>query len=438
MLPAIPILRSFPMFDDFWWLWLLPLAALFWFVAGRPGRRRERPPPSTDQLSTRADETVTLAAAQTTQPLEAKPKPRFQPAPEPGPDSLLADEAELRAAYRAMEEENERRLAEREAADAQARLEAAQRAAEEAARAETQRRAAEAQARAAAEAAAQASALEAARLEAARQEAARLESERIEAERAEAQRREALRREAEAAAQAARERQAAEAAARAEAERQAAARLEAERQAAARLEAQRLEAERLEAERREAERVDRLRREAEREAAEAAARAEAARIEAQQRAAEESARADAERQRAAAAPARGRVPEETLVMVVDDSKVVRVKTSRLLTGQRYRVAVAEDGSEALRLMAGAPPDVLITDVEMPGMDGFELARHVRGNAATRELPIIMITSADDRLKQAAAEAGVTVLLGKPYPEEVLMDHIARLARVQATAPAAAT
>ena len=110
-------------------------------------------------------------------------------------------------------------------------------------------------------------------------------------------------------------------------------------------------------------------------------------------------------------------------MVADDSKVVRVKTSRVLAKQEYRVALAEDGMDAVKLMGDAMPDVLITDVEMPGMDGFELTRHVRSNPATANMPIIMITSSDEKHRAEAMAAGVTVLMGKPYEEEALLAQI---------------
>lgn len=129
-----------------------------------------------------------------------------------------------------------------------------------------------------------------------------------------------------------------------------------------------------------------------------------------------------------------RRPEDTLVMVADDSKVVRVKTSRLLAQFGYRVVLAEDGTQAAQLIEHELPVVLITDVEMPGMDGFELTRHVRAHPRAAGIPIIMITSADDRLKQAAAEAGVTLVLGKPYPEEQL---IACIENARLKAPLAA-
>jgi CheY-like chemotaxis protein len=182
------------------------------------------------------------------------------------------------------------------------------------------------------------------------------------------------------------------------------------------------EAARIEAERRAAEEAARA--EAERLAAEEAARAQTER-----RAAEQAAQAEAERAAAAAAAARAqppvaaaraRRPEETLVMVADDSKVVRVKTSRLLAAHRYRVVLAEDGDQAARLIEEEVPLVLITDVEMPGLDGFALTRHVRSHPRAKDIAIIMVTSADDRLKEAAAEAGVTLVLGKPYEEAALL------------------
>jgi CheY-like chemotaxis protein len=247
-----------------------------------------------------------------------------------------------------------------------------------------------------------------------RRDLERREAERLQAERAETARREAVRREAERAEAARLEAEWIETArletARLEAARLEAARIEAERQAAARAEAERLEAERLDADRREADRRDAERRESERQATE---------------------RVAAER---AAAAARPRHAEDTLVMVVDDSKVVRVKTSRLLAPLRYRIALAEDGADALARIDAEMPHVVITDVEMPDVDGFELTRRLRADRRTAHLPIIMVTSADDRLGEAALEAGVTVLLGKPYDDQVLIGHIARLTGVADAQP----
>ncbi|WP_281193208.1 response regulator [Candidatus Accumulibacter aalborgensis] len=113
-------------------------------------------------------------------------------------------------------------------------------------------------------------------------------------------------------------------------------------------------------------------------------------------------------------------------MVADDSKVVRIKTGRLLSAHQYQVVVAEDGLDAARQIGSSLPDVLVTDVDMPGMGGFELTRQLRGDPRTAHVPIIMVTSDSEQLRSEAAAAGVNVILGKPYPEEQLIAHIQRL------------
>ena len=128
---------------------------------------------------------------------------------------------------------------------------------------------------------------------------------------------------------------------------------------------------------------------------------------------------------AALAPAEPepRTPEQCLVMVADDSKVVRVKTSRLLAKHAYRVALAEDGQDALRQIADELPDVLITDVEMPNLDGFALTRQLRNDPRTAHIPIVMITADDVKHRAEALNAGVSVLLSKPYPEDELLSYL---------------
>lgn len=216
------------------------------------------------------------------------------------------------------------------------------------------------------------------------------------------------------------------------AERKEALRLEAEQRAREQAEAQRAEEARLRAERIEAERRAQAQAEAERARIEAA-RAEALR-QAQAQAAHERREAEAASARAGregdqatppAAPS-GALP---LVMVADDSKVVRVKTSRLLAARGFRVALAEDGAQALEMIGKELPQVLVTDVEMPHLDGLDLTRRLRADLRTAELPVIMITSADDRLADVAREAGVTVLMGKPYGEQDFVAQVARLAGV---------
>ncbi len=117
------------------------------------------------------------------------------------------------------------------------------------------------------------------------------------------------------------------------------------------------------------------------------------------------------------------------VMVVDDSLTVRKITSRLLAREDYQVLTAKDGIDALEQLAELRPDVMLVDVEMPRMDGFDLTRNVRGHDKLKRIPIIMITSRTaDKHRNYAMEVGVNVFLGKPYQEEELLEHIAYLVR----------
>jgi chemosensory pili system protein ChpA (sensor histidine kinase/response regulator) len=115
-----------------------------------------------------------------------------------------------------------------------------------------------------------------------------------------------------------------------------------------------------------------------------------------------------------------------LVMVVDDSLTVRKITGRMLTREGYEVASAKDGVDALQQLQDMKPDLILLDVEMPRMDGFEFARNVRSDEATRNIPIIMITSRTaDKHRNHAMELGVNEYMGKPYQEEQLLALIKR-------------
>lgn len=134
-------------------------------------------------------------------------------------------------------------------------------------------------------------------------------------------------------------------------------------------------------------------------------------------------------QRVAAPPPGKAAPEEPpaqpLVMVVDDSLTVRKVTTRLLTRAGYRVATAKDGMDALEQVGETLPDVMLLDIEMPRMDGFELTKHLRRDAKTQHLPIIMITSrAADKHRDYAMQLGANAYLGKPYQEDELLQQIA--------------
>ena len=113
------------------------------------------------------------------------------------------------------------------------------------------------------------------------------------------------------------------------------------------------------------------------------------------------------------------------VMVVDDSLTVRKITGRLLAREGYQVLIAKDGVEALEQLLDVVPDVMLVDIEMPRMDGFDLTRNVRADARLKHVPIIMITSRTaDKHRNYAFEIGVNHYLGKPYQEEELLRLVA--------------
>jgi len=113
-----------------------------------------------------------------------------------------------------------------------------------------------------------------------------------------------------------------------------------------------------------------------------------------------------------------------VVMVVDDSLTVRKITGRLLEREGFQVVTAKDGVDGLQHLQEVKPDVMLVDIEMPRMDGFEFTRNVRAHADTRDIPIIMITSRTaDKHRNYAFELGVNVFLGKPYQEDELLAHI---------------
>ncbi|MDE2428247.1 MAG: Hpt domain-containing protein [Burkholderiales bacterium] len=112
------------------------------------------------------------------------------------------------------------------------------------------------------------------------------------------------------------------------------------------------------------------------------------------------------------------------VMVVDDSLTVRRVTQRLLTREGYQVILAKDGIDALEQLQSVTPDVMLVDIEMPRMDGFDLTRNVRSDARTSHIPIIMITSRTaDKHRNYAKELGVNEYFGKPYREDDLLEAI---------------
>ena len=119
--------------------------------------------------------------------------------------------------------------------------------------------------------------------------------------------------------------------------------------------------------------------------------------------------------------------DRPLAMVVDDSITVRRVMERFLERNGMRVVTARDGIDAISVLQDGKPDVILLDIEMPNMDGYEFAKHVRNDERVSAVPIIMITSrVGDKHRARAIEIGVNDYLGKPYQDEQLLDAIRRL------------
>lgn len=130
-----------------------------------------------------------------------------------------------------------------------------------------------------------------------------------------------------------------------------------------------------------------------------------------------------------------------LILVVDDSAVARAKLRRLFSTSGYRVEVASDGVEALDLLAKSPVSVLITDLEMPNMNGFELIAHVQGGLDTEDIPIIAITGHDELQARVHDFQNLYGIFKKPWNDRELLKRVQALASLrgsaaQATAAAA--
>ena len=118
---------------------------------------------------------------------------------------------------------------------------------------------------------------------------------------------------------------------------------------------------------------------------------------------------------------------EPTVMVVDDSITIRKVTTRFLERNNYKVVTAKDGVDALQKLQKMVPQLILLDIEMPRMDGYELAGQLRKDERLMNVPIIMITSrTGDKHRDRAQEVGVDRYLGKPYNEAELLNHIQEL------------
>ena len=126
-----------------------------------------------------------------------------------------------------------------------------------------------------------------------------------------------------------------------------------------------------------------------------------------------------------------RYDERRLIMIVDDSVTVRKVTTRLLERQGYDVVTAKDGVDAIEQLETIKPDLMLLDIEMPRMDGFEVTNLVRHHEIHRDLPIIIITSrTGEKHRERALSLGVNQYMGKPFQEETLLENIESLLTVR--------
>lgn len=124
-----------------------------------------------------------------------------------------------------------------------------------------------------------------------------------------------------------------------------------------------------------------------------------------------------------------RVAARRVALVVDDSLTARRAAAQLMREADFEVRTAIDGIEAAALLDKQVPDIVLVDMEMPRMNGLELTVHVRSREATRDVPVIMITSrSTEKHRRQAQAAGVNVYVTKPFAEDALLEHVARLTR----------
>lgn len=118
---------------------------------------------------------------------------------------------------------------------------------------------------------------------------------------------------------------------------------------------------------------------------------------------------------------------EKKILIVDDCDTTRKLLSYIVRERGYKIFVASNGLEALEVMAGNPVDLVVTDLNMPQMDGLELSRNLKGQVPYKDIPIIMVTTESGEAdRKMGFEAGVTTYLTKPFSPQRLLYEIEKL------------
>lgn len=133
---------------------------------------------------------------------------------------------------------------------------------------------------------------------------------------------------------------------------------------------------------------------------------------------------------AATSPATAASPERLPLLVVDDSAVVRAKLLKLFSEAGHEVVAARDGVEAMELLGQTRFGVLITDLEMPNMDGFELIKAVQGAMATEDLPIIAISGHEELHARLHQVQGLYGMFHKPWNDRELIKRVEALSHLR--------
>jgi twitching motility two-component system response regulator PilH len=115
------------------------------------------------------------------------------------------------------------------------------------------------------------------------------------------------------------------------------------------------------------------------------------------------------------------------ILIVEDSQVDRTRLQQLLTAAGYVVATAENGQQAIDSARQSKPDAILMDVNMPGMDGFAATRVLRGDAGTRDIPVVLVTAKDQKADKAWGQMlGARGYVCKPYTDDQILTHVRAL------------
>lgn len=120
-----------------------------------------------------------------------------------------------------------------------------------------------------------------------------------------------------------------------------------------------------------------------------------------------------------------------VILVVDDEWINREMMQALLEGEGYRVMLAHGGQQALEMVAAQPPDLVLTDVRMPGMNGYDLCARLKSDAATRHIPVVLISGLESEAdQQRGIEAGADDFVGKPLDTLIMLNRLKTLLRIK--------